>query len=432
MASSTYALTMPNATAEPENGNAGADEVQGGGAGAVDDDILSLKDEPGRINLLREAGNFTCFTSAIALGTGLELCGAPMLPLQRLRHIVGSFVMYSSVGLMTWLLSYLVFGFSNNVAIGLGVAIFLDFMFFMVPMEQSLWGEPLVGHFVKKYQKELMAINHNSIMITMFLFMFILYTLPLCVFVLPLLVSNNVDERMTPGMQVATWICIISSVVLNALFTGWAPLANIVGERFGHYLSKNLVENYCNSVLAELVDDKNSIERRRMRLGLLYERQGKVIANALKRGPNFQNICTLLFNLVWMVVGIVWLFPDAAGGLTNIDKALAPQPAFRITIATSLLLSLVHMVGYGTLKIMSQPHALFEERIRSTIGPHALRLHTASQLFCSTDQLWHFVHDQNIAMSLFGIPIDSALPGKIAPFVGTLVGAVAWGIARSQ
>ncbi len=432
MASSAYALTVLNAPPEPGGGSAGADEVQGGGAGAVGDDIPSLKGAPGRINLLREAGKFTCFTSAVALSSGLETCGAPMLPSQRLRHIVGSFVMYSSMGLITWLLSYLVFGFSNNVAIGLGVVIFLDFMVFMVPMEQSLWGEPLVGHFLKKHQKELMAINHNSSMIMMFLFMFIPFTLPLLVFVLPLLVSSNVDERMTPGMQVATWICIISSIAVNLLFMGWAPVANVVGERFGHYLSKDLVENYCNSVLAELVDDKSSIERRRMRLGLLYERQGQVIANALKRGPNFQNICTLLFNLVWMVVGIVWLVPDAAGGLTNIDKALAPHPAFRITIATSLILTLVHNVGYSTLKVMSKPHALFEERLRSTIGPHAPRLHTASQLFGSADQLWHFVHDQNIALSLFGVPVDSALPGKIAPFVGTLVGAVAWGIARSQ
>ena len=153
MASSAYALTVLNAPPEPGGGSAGADEVQGGGAGAVGDDIPSLKGAPGRINLLREAGKFTCFTSAVALSSGLETCGAPMLPSQRLRHIVGSFVMYSSMGLITWLLSYLVFGFSNNVAIGLGVVIFLDFMVFMVPMEQSLWGEPLVGHFLKKHQR---------------------------------------------------------------------------------------------------------------------------------------------------------------------------------------------------------------------------------------------------------------------------------------
>ena len=184
MASSAYALTVPNAHPSLET-QRWRGWSQGGGGGAVDDDIPSLEGAPGRIKGLREAGKFTCFTSAVAIGTGLETCGAPMLPSQRLRHILGSFVMYSSVGLMTWLLSYLVFGFSNNVAIGLGVAIFLDFMVFMVPMEQSLWGEPLVGHFLKKHRKEIMAINHNPGMITMFLFMFILYTLPLCVFVLP-------------------------------------------------------------------------------------------------------------------------------------------------------------------------------------------------------------------------------------------------------
>ena len=110
------------------------------------------------------------------------------------------------------------------------------------------------------------------------------------------LASLEKGRRYDTRHAIATWICIISSIAVNLLFTG-APLANVVGERFGNYLSKDLVENYCNSVLAELVDDKSSIERRRMRLGLLYERQGQVIANALKRGPNFQNICTLL--LIW-------------------------------------------------------------------------------------------------------------------------------------
>ena len=304
-------------------------------------------------------------------------------------------------------------------------------MVFMVPMEQNLWAEPLLALFLRQRHKDIMAINHTYSMISVGLSMFIMFTLPICAFVLPLLAAGDVDKRMSPGMQVATWISLIGSFYVTLLFAGWGPLASVVGERFTNYLSQDLVKNYYASVLAELIDEKSSVERRRARLGLLYERQGRVISDALKRGPNFQNICLLFFNVIWMAVGILWLVPDAAGGLTNLEHALAPHPAFRICIATILLLMMLISGSYGTLEMMSKPHLLFEEQLRAKIGPHAPRLHTALQLFGSTDQLWHFINAQNISMSLFGVPVDSALPGKIAPFVGTMVGAIAWGIARS-
>ena len=141
---------------------------------------------------------------------------------------------------------------------------------------------------------------------------------------------------------------------------------------------------------------------------------------------------SIFFCLVWVFIGVFWLVPDLVGGLPNSDRAVVPHPALRIILAAFMLLSVIRDMGYGLLKQMSQPSRLFEERLRSEISPNAAKLAVAVQLFDGrSEELWKFVHAQGIWLSVMGIAVDSRLPGKVAPVMASIVGAVAWALARS-
>ena len=128
---------------------------------------------------------------------------------------------------------------------------------------------------------------------------------------------------------------------------------------------------------------------------------------------------------------VFWLLPDLVGGLPNLDNALVPHPAFRISMSVFMLYWTVKAIIWDSISRMSTPSRLFEERLRSEISPHASKLALAAQLFDGRQEdLWKFIHAQGMWLSIFGIAVDSRLPGKVAPLLVSVLGAIAWGLAR--
>lgn len=65
--------------------------------------------------------------------------------------------------------------------------------------------------------------------------------------------------------------------------------------------------------------------------------------------------------------------------------------------------------------------------------PHLPKLHTAMQLFPSGsthETLLAWIRGQGITMKIFGVQVDSTLPGKFASVIISLAGAAAYGLAR--
>jgi hypothetical protein len=73
---------------------------------------------------------------------------------------------------------------------------------------------------------------------------------------------------------------------------------------------------------------------------------------------------------------------------------------------------------------MSVPNKMFFEKIQNEILPDAEKFNTALECFPSgADDLWAWLRGQGLFLCLLGIPIDSALPGKIAAGGASLIGA---------
>lgn len=383
------------------------------------------------INTLKEAGRFPCLSRFVAVLMGFDTCGVPMGRWQRIKHTFQSFVLYASMGLASWMLSRVVFGFSDVVAVSYGIAMTCNFMLFIVPMEQLNWGSRLLGHYVRARQKELMTAEHMSNMLGSALMPILFYVLPIGAIVLPTLASSDVNEQLSQGLQAGCWACLVAGIWITILFMGYGPLHSNVFENYFMYLTGDLIKDYADNFLNTLCDSTAGIDERRERLTALYERQGKHIKQALRQSANSSSVAQFPFMLVWMAMMVVWLVPDIVGGLPNREKALGSYAWLRITLSIMGMLWTAQALSFGLFKGMSKPSRLFEERLRSEISPHSSKLALAVQLFDGrSEELWRFVHAQGIWLSFFGICVDSTLPGKMAPLVTSILGAITWALVR--
>ena len=105
----------------------------------------------------------------------------------------------------------------------------------------------------------------------------------------------------------------------------------------------------------------------------------------------------------------------------------------RVVLGAFLLIHSVWNLSFSSISSMARPHTLFEERIRRSIAPDAPKLHVAVQLFPMDGEsgLWNFLKSQGMYLSLYGIPVDSSLPAKVAPVIASFFGALAFALARS-
>ena len=76
------------------------------------------------VDVLTEAGRFPFLTRFVVKIMGLETAGAPMRPCPRIKHVLSSLSIYSCIGLVIWMLSRVVFGFSDAAAIAIGAIIY--------------------------------------------------------------------------------------------------------------------------------------------------------------------------------------------------------------------------------------------------------------------------------------------------------------------
>ena len=75
---------------------------------------------------------------------------------------------------------------------------------------------------------------------------------------------------------------------------------------------------------------------------------------------------------------------------------------------------------------MAVPNKMFFEKIQNEILPDAKKFNAALECFPSgADSLWAWLRGQGLYMRILGIPIDSALPGKVATGGASLLGAIA-------
>ena len=124
------------------------------------------------------------------------------------------------------------------------------------------------------------------------------------------------------------------------------------------------------------------------------------------------------FIVTWGALGFIWLVPDIVGGLPNAKNSLSGEnPTLRVVLGALLLIYFVWQISFSSISSMARPHTLFEERIRRSIAPDAPKLHVAVQLFPIDGEsgLWNFLKSQGMYLSLYGIPVDSSLPAKLAP-----------------
>ena len=374
--SETYAVSLPHADDGEFNADASRRDMDVKKDSTITERIMAiprLRVDLGSAEVLREAGNFPWLAHVVSYFFGMETCGSRMRPWQRIRHIFASSLMYSAMALIIWLLSGVVFGFSEGVAIALGLAIFLNFMIFMVPFEQIMWEDALLAQYLQDCREENMKKKHCGSMVSYAIWPVFFFVLPIAGFVLPVLVSPE-RERISTSVQWGCWLCFANSIWITPMFVGFGPVAESLMTRYGKYLTVDLTKDYADRFLAVLCDDTlGTIDDRRKLLTALYERRGRQIKLALGRAV-MRSHAQVPFLIVWTVVSTIWLAPGIVGGLPNAKQAIAPFPALRVGCAISVLLSCTGEMGLFSLQRLSKPNVLFEERLRSEISPHATKL----------------------------------------------------------
>lgn len=396
-------------------------------------EIRSL--EPGNepVYLLQEDLNLPLLCRVTTWLYGFEVLGVPWSPGRRCRHITVSIFLFVGFVLVFWLMNSFAFGYSDSAAIAISASMLAGCVFVNIPLEQLTWANPMMLTYFRDSKQKVADANHNAPLLQGGSFVFFILCLPLIVWVIPALVAEDADKRFTKGEIIAMWIGVLSSFILVPFSAGWGPLAEVFVSKYPKYVSSDLVNSYTNSVLTTLVDETSSVSSRRQRLGILYHRQGKHIRSALV-SFNKVTILGLPFMLMWGMLGLIWLIPDIVGGLPNAEKSLSGgDPSLRIILGVALLAQTLWHISWSSMSSMARPHTLFEERIRHIIAPDAPKLHTAIQLFPLDGEkgLWNFLKSQGIYLSLYGVPIDSSLPARVAPLITSLFGALAFALARS-
>lgn len=418
-AQSTYAL--PSAASEDPPSDGGGDGPRTFERGVP-------------VSVLDAAGSFPCLSRCVAFSMGLDVVGVPMSFRRRCLHVFGSLFCYTWMASVIWLFFGPVFGYPQPVANGCALAVLVSFSLLVCPSEQWTWGDPMKIQYLQDKRENLMTKNHTADAVTQGLFTFFMMYLPLTFIFIPVLFDSDKAHTFDAAVVAVTWFCFVGGIVNVAIFAGWGPLHAVLVQDYNKYITEELVIDFADRVIAVLVDGETPADLRREKLGRLQERRGSNIRDTLQQYLNVQILLQFPFMAVWLAVYLLLLVPDLCGGLPRRGEAVIQDAWLRVTIGIAGLHYMGYSMGYGLTRAMAKPHALFEERICREIVPHLPKLHTAMQLFPSGsthETLLVWIRGQGIAMKIFGVQVDSTLPGKFASVIISLAGAAAYGLARS-
>ena len=289
--------------------------------------------------------------------------------------------------------------------------------------------------YLQDKREELLKKSHAADTAIQGITVFIWLYLPLFVIFIPVLLAPDESRNFDAVVVSVTWFCFAAGIVSVAVFAGWGPVQAVLIDNYNKYVTEELVTDYADRVLSIIVDGDTPADLRRERLGRLQELRGSKIRDTLRRYLNVQVLLQFPVCVVWGAFYVLWLFPDLAGGLPEAEKAIIRGPWLRVALAVLGTLFTMYNMGYGLARAMARPHVLFEERIRREVLPHARKLHSAIQLFPDAgthETLLAWVRGQEICMRILGVQVDSSLPGKTGSMLLSLVGVVAYFLAREN
>jgi len=380
---------------------------------------------------------------------GLTNWGGDQTACEKCLHSGASSIMFTNMGAAFFTLFHFIFGYSKEACYAICCLVILSNMC-QVPAERYKFTDPLLVPFLRKNRS---TVKKNANAGAWCVFGFVFYLLwvgpPLIGFAStrafrPLLelsinasASNSTEGRLRQTGDAAFGLDMIlgyymlfSSPLCWFWMTGWFPAEGIYVQ-YNKHLTEFWVSEYADAVLTTLLDHEELPKNRLKKLSSLYKRRGKWLSQSLADHANPFHSYAFPAHLSNLLLSVVLLFPDVVGGLTNIDSAILPHPAVRITLGVISACQVTSSLFFFSVMSMSVPNQMFFEKIQNEILPDAEKFNTALECFPSgADDLWAWLRGQGLFLCLLGIPIDSALPGKVAAGGASLIGAATVVAAR--
>ena len=360
---------------------------------------------------------------------GMHLVGGSFNCLQGLAHCICSVFVFSTLCLSIFVFLVLVFGFSEG-----GAAIITGVQFVgnlcQIPAERYKFSDPLLAVYTRrnsqKLREKIRSDGSGTMIFTVFFFL-IWLGFPLIAFGIS---GGFATGFATTYTHVICYCLTVLSPLCMFLCVGWFPVELIYSPYLTH-LTKTLVKELSDQTLILLLDDKLPPKTRLKRLSDLYNKRGRSISRSLRGHINPSSLWYLPCSMFSMIGAFFQCFPEMIGGLPHLENAMLPQPGIRITISIMLFFNSLFILSYGSLQGMAISNILFYERLRGEIFPDGAKLHTALECFpTGTEDLLVWLRNQNICLKIFGVRIDSQLPGKIAAGCASIIVTVALALLR--
>ena len=318
---------------------------------------------------------------------GVRMWGGVLTTLEKWAHITSSVLIFANFSSAFFILYHFVFGYRKEACYALAGMTFIVNMC-QVPAERYKFSDKLLIPFLRDNQDRVKSnINGYIVCAFGFVFYFLWTGLPLVCFVKtqlivpqqlrdaaagnqmmgngtsPLPIDSGSKEAYSPDMLLGNFL-LYTSPVCCFMMTGWFNAESIYVQ-YTTQLTQEWVEEYADSVLNILLDDRMHSKARLNKLSMLYNRRGKWIAESLAKHANPFHVFAVPVHLLNLVLAITLLLPDVVGGLDAVEDAFLPYPALRIGLGIVCLIQVAGQLFFYSMTSMAVPNKMFFERSRA-------------------------------------------------------------------